>query len=105
MASKCVSNQAPLQPPSSHYHSLQVHLRARSITASKYIFQQWQWVYEDTGVTEVDRVTGNLYSADPGVYSHHLISISSHYAMEILTLSFRPFGLTHSVRDILEPRN
>jgi len=56
-------------------------------------------VYGDRGVTEVDRVTGSIYSADPGLDRHHLISISSHHIMIIHTLSFPTFGLTRSVRD------
>jgi len=62
-------------------------------------------VYGDTGVTEVDRVTGSIYSADPGVDRHHLNSISSYHTMKIHTLSFPTFGLTRSVRDFVDPRN
>jgi len=40
-------------------------------------------VYGDAGVTEVDRVTGSIYSADPGVDRHHLISISSYHTKKI----------------------
>jgi len=29
-------------------------------------------VYADTGVMQVDRVTGSIYLADPGVDSHHI---------------------------------
>jgi len=50
-------------------------------------------------------VTGSIYSADPGVDRHHLISISSYHTMKIHTLSFPTFGLTRSVRDIVDPRN
>jgi len=68
--------------------SLQVHLQTRLITASKYIFKdRWQ-LYRDTAVTEVARLTGTTYSADPGVDRHHLISISSYHTMEIHTVSF-----------------
>jgi len=101
---------------------LQVHFQTRSIAASKfisdlsrtpfpsasqtllikYLFKERRRMYGDTGVTEVDRVTGSIYSADPGVDRHHLISISSYHTMKIHTLSFPTFGLTRSVRD---PRN
>jgi len=57
-------------------------------------------VYGDTGVTEVERVTGSIYSTDPGVDRHHLISISSYHTMKIHTLSFPTFGLRSSVRDV-----
>ena len=50
-------------------------------------------------------MTGSVYSADPGVDRHHLISISSYHTMKIHTLSFPTFGLTRSVRDIVDPRN
>jgi hypothetical protein len=62
-----------------------------------YIFKERQRVYGDTGVTEVDRVTGSIYSADPRVDRHHLISISSYHTMKIHTLAFPNFGLTRSV--------
>ena len=60
-------------------------------------------MYGDTGVTEVERVTGSLYSADPGV-DRHLISILSYHTMTIHYLS-QLFGLTRSVRNIMDPRN
>ena len=50
-------------------------------------------------------MTGSIYSADPGVDKHHLISISSYHTMTIHTLSFPTFGLTRSVRDIVDPHN
>jgi len=71
----------------------------------KYIFKERWRLYRDTGVTEVDRVTGSIYSADPGVDIHHLISISSYYTMQIHTLSFPTFGLTCSVRDFVDQHN
>jgi len=88
MASKCISKLARSRPPSSSLSSLnlclQVHLQTLSITAStciseftqspspsasqtrsiKYIFKYRRLLYRDTGVTEVDRVTGSIYSAD-----------------------------------------
>ena len=82
-----------------------MHLQTCPITASKYIFQQRQQMYGDTGVTEVDRVTESIYSVDPGVDRHRLISISSYYIMNIHTLSFPTFGLTHSVQDFMDLRN
>ena len=93
LASKCISKLARLRPPSaslgSLYRSLQVYLQTRSITACKYIFNDRRRVYGDTGVTEVDRVTGSIYSADPRVDRHYLISISSYHTMQIHTLSSR----------------
>jgi len=107
-ACKCVSEFTRSRSPSASPHSLdpglQVHLQTRTITASKYIFKVRQQVYGDTGVTE-GTVTGSIYSADPGVDRHHLISISSYHTMKIHTLSFPTFGLTHSVRDFVDPRN
>ena len=50
-------------------------------------------------------MTGSIYSADPGVDRHHLISISSNHTIKIHTLSFPTFGLTRSVCDIVDPRN
>jgi len=107
--SKRISKLARSRPPnasqSSLNLSLQVNLQTRSITASKYIFnERWQ-LYGDTGVTEVDRVKGSIYSADPGVDRHHLISISSCHKIKIHTLSFPTFGLTHTVRDFVVPHN
>jgi hypothetical protein len=107
--SKCISKLAQSRPPSGSLSSLdlslQVHLQTRSITASKYILKERWQLSGDTGVTEVDRVTGSIYSADPGVDRHHLISISSYHTMKIHTLSFPTFRLTRSVRDFLGPRN
>jgi len=108
-ASMCISKLARSQSPSvslkSHDYGLQVHLQTLSITASKYIFMERRRVYGDTGVTEVERVMGSIYSADPVVDRHHLISISSNHTMKIHTLSFPTFGLTRSVCDILDPCN
>ena len=61
-------------------------------------------MYGATGVTEVQRVTGSIYSADPVVDRHHLISIFSYHTMKIHYLS-QLFGLTRSVRDVMDPRN
>jgi len=122
-ASKCISTLLRLRPASLHDHGLQVHLQTRSIPASKcisefirspspsasqpcsfkYIFKERRRLYGDTGVTEVDRVTGSIYSADPVVDRHHLISITSYHTMKIHTLSFPAFGLTRSVRDFVDP--
>ena len=88
-ASTCISeftrSTSPSASLSSLELSLQVHIQTRSITASKciseftrstcpsasqtcsikYIFKERRRVYRDTVVTEVDRVTGSIYSADP----------------------------------------
>jgi hypothetical protein len=71
---------------------LQVHLHNWSIPASKYYFQVGRWIFSGTGVMEVNRVTGSINSAHPGVDRHHLISISSYHTMKIHTLSFPTFG-------------
>jgi len=52
---------------------------------------------------EVERVTGSIYSADPGV-DRQLFSISTYLTMKIHYLS-QSFGLICSVRDIMIPRN
>jgi hypothetical protein len=61
-------------------------------------------VYRDTGVTEVERVTGCIYSADPGADRDYLVSILSYHSMKIHHLS-QLFGLSRSVHDIMDPRN
>jgi len=108
-ASTCICRLTQLRTPivslSSLDLSLQVYLETCSITAYKYVFNEWRQVYCDTGVTEVDSVTGSLYSADHGVHRHHLISISSYHTMKIHTLSFPTFTLTRSVRDFVDPCN
>jgi hypothetical protein len=53
----------------------------------------------------VEGLTRSIYSADPGVDSHHLTSISSNHTMKIHTLSFPTFGLARSVRDIVDGCN
>jgi len=53
---------------------------------------------------EVQRVTGSIYSADPGVDRHHLFSILSYHTMKIHYLS-QLFSLTRSVHDIMDRRN
>jgi len=125
MASKCISEVARSRPPSASPalldYGLQVctimaskciseFTRSRSPSASqtcsiKYIFKERRRLDGDTGVTEVDRVRGSLYSGDPGVDRHHLISIFSYYIMKIHTVSFPTFGLTCSVRDFVDPHN
>ena len=50
-------------------------------------------------------MTGSIYLADTGVDRHHFISISSYHTIKIHTLSFPTFGLTRSVRDIVDPCN
>jgi len=106
-AFKCISKLAQSRPPSASLSRLnlclQVHLQTRSITVSKYIFTARRRVFSDTGATKVNREMGSIYSADPGVYRHHPISISSYHTMEIHTLSFPTFGLTRTVRDFVDP--
>ena len=60
-------------------------------------------MYGDTGVMEVERVTGSIYSADPGV-DRHVISVLSYHTMKIHYLS-QLFGLSRSDRNILDPCN
>jgi hypothetical protein len=109
MASKYISNlprsRPPSVSPSSLDYGLQVHLQTCSITACKEIFKERRRVNVDIGVTKLERVTGSIYSADPKVDRHHLISISSYHTMKIHTISFPTFGLTRSVCDIVGPRN
>jgi len=129
MASMCISKLALSLPPSASLSSLdlshQVHIQIRSITASKciseftrspspsasqsgsiqYIFKQQWRLNGDTEVTEVDRVTVSIYSADPGVDRHHLIYISSYHKIKFHTLSFPTCGVTRSVRDFADPGN
>jgi len=62
-------------------------------------------VYGDTGVTEVERVMGSVYLADPGADRYNLICISSYHTMKIQTLYFPNFGHTRSVYDIVDLRN
>jgi len=75
MPFKCISKLARSWPPSASLSSLnlslQVHLHTRSITASKCISEFTQSPSPSAsqtrsikGVTEVDRVTGSIYSAD-----------------------------------------
>jgi len=125
-ASECISkldrSRPPSASPNSLDHGLKVHHWVNSTSASKFISQfirspspsasqtrSIMYIFKErrrfdgaTGVTEVDRVTGSIYSADPGADRHHLISISCYHTMKIHTLSFPTFGLTRSVRD---PRN
>jgi len=104
MASKCTPKLTQSRPASSQNHGLQVHLQTCTVTACKYVFKEWRRVYGNTGVTEAERVTGSIYSADPGVDRHHLISILSSHIMKIHTLSFPTFGLTLSVSDVVDPQ-
>jgi len=116
-ASKCISKLARSRPPSVSPNWLDYGLLVHTITATKCISKLARLqppstslssdgrVYGDTGVTEVERVTGSIYWADPGVDKHHLISISSYHTITIHTLAFPTFGLTRSVRDIVDPHN
>jgi len=55
-AFKCISELTRSWPPSASLssinHGLQVHISTRSITASKYIINEWRQVFVDSGVTE-----------------------------------------------------
>jgi len=93
-ASKCISGF--IRSPS---------LSASQTCSIKYIFNERRRSYGDTGVTVEDKATGSIYSADPGVDRHHLISIYSYHTMKIYTLSFPTFGLTRSVRDFVDPHS
>jgi len=87
MASKFAQSQPPSVSLNWHNYGLQVHLQTRSITASKYIFKEWWRVYGDTGVTDLECVTGSIYSADPRVVRHHLI-IQWKYTLYVSQLLF-----------------
>jgi hypothetical protein len=106
-ACKCISILAQSRPPSgflsSLHLSLQAPLQTGSITASKYIFKEQWRLYWDTGLMEVDRVMGSIYSADCGVHRHHLISISFCHIMKIQSLSFSTVSLARSVEDCVDP--
>jgi hypothetical protein len=120
-AYKCISKLAQSRSRSGSLNSLdyvlRVYLQIHSITASKSIsklarsqplstsFKERRPVYGNTGVTEADRVKGSIYQADPGVDRHHLISITSYHTTKIHTLSFPTFGLTRSVREVVDPPN
>jgi len=82
-----------------------VHVQTCSITASKCIFKERRWVYRYTQITVVEPVTASLYLPHSAVDRHHLISISSYHTMKIYTLFFPTFGITCSVRNIIDPRN
>jgi len=72
--------------PNSLDYGLEIHVQTPSLTASRYILPERRRVYGDTGVREVERVTGSTYSADLRGDRHHLISISSYHTMTIHTL-------------------
>jgi hypothetical protein len=86
-----------LWPQSLHDLGLQVHPQTRLFRLSKDIVPVRKQVYRDIGVTELDRVSWDLYLADRGVYRYYLICISSYHTMTIDRLSFPTFGLTRSV--------
>jgi len=56
--------------------------------------------YGESRVTEIDSVRGSIYSGDPGVDSHHLIS--SYHTTKILTISFPTICLSRSSRDFVD---
>jgi len=104
--SKCISKLTQHLPPSASLclldRTLQVHPQTQSIKASFIILKEEWRVYGHAEVTEVDRLSGSIYSADPAVDRHHLISISSYHTMNIHTLFFPTFGLTCSVQDFVD---
>jgi len=108
-ALKCISKLAQSWPAIASLSSLnlglQLHLQTRSIKASKYSFIQRQQVYSDTGVMEMDWVTGSICSGDSGVDRHHIMFISSYHTTKIHTPSFPSFALTHYFWDFMDPCN
>jgi len=77
--SEVIRSHSPSASLNTPDHNLNVHPQ-----------EQWR-VYRDTGVTEVDRVTGSIYSADRRVYRYHLNSIHlliqwqyTHYLSQLL---------------------
>jgi hypothetical protein len=64
------------------------------------------WAYGDTGVVEMDGVTGSIYLGDPRVDNLHCILylISSHTILSYHKLfhpSVASFDVTHSFRDFV----
>jgi hypothetical protein len=51
----------------------------------------------------VDRVTRNMYSANPRVDRHHLISISSNHTMKVWTLSSSTFVRSRFFWYLIDP--
>jgi len=82
-----------------------VHLLTPLITASINIIKERRRVYGYTGVTEVERVLGSVYSDDRRVRRDPVISILSYHRMKIRTLSFQTVSLARSIRDYLGSRN
>ena len=98
------SKFARLQPPSVSRNSLdcdlQVNPQTRSITAYKYIIYRatppvWRYMGNGGGMSEEEYIFRRPRSR----------LASTYHAMKIHTLSFPTFGLTRSVRDMVDPRN
>lgn len=89
---KCILNLTWSRPTTGSLSlldlSLHVHHCTRVSMASNYIFMQQRLLYGVIAITEVNRMTGRRYSADPGVDKHHLVSISSYHSMTIHARSF-----------------
>jgi hypothetical protein len=88
IASKCISKLSGSRPPNASLSSpvdlsVHVHLQTRLITATKYIFHKRLGLYGEAGVNDVDRGMGSIFSADPRVDRHHLVSISSYHIKKI----------------------
>jgi len=83
----CITKLSRSQSPRASWYSLNldldVHYHIRSSLASNYIWTDGQGGYYFQGVTEVDRVTGTIYLANPGVDRHHLNSISLYHTMQM----------------------
>jgi hypothetical protein len=119
MAYMCISeftqSQTSSASPNSLDYGTQVHLWVNAISVSKCISKYARSRSPSTtlrsdsryreiqgGVEEVDKVPGSIYSADPRVDRHHLISISSYHTINTCTVSFPTFVLTNSVQDFMD---
>jgi len=114
--SKFARSQPPSASPNSLDHSLHVYLETCMIIASNCISKLVRLPppstssRSDGGCTEIQLLWRwiqwrEVYSADPVVDRHHLISISSYHSVKLHTPSFPTFGLTCSVRDVVDPCN
>ena len=81
-ASKCIAKLAPIRPPSSHDHDLQVHLQTRSITASKLV-QSWPpSAYLQTRLITASNCISNLTQSRPPSVSPNSLD----YGLQVLTI-------------------
>jgi hypothetical protein len=101
---KSISKLERLWLPSLNDLDRQLRPPAFMITTSEYIYKHHWRVYGNSGLMKVDRVMGSIYSADPGIDRHHLISISFHHTWKLHTLSCTTLGLTRTV-GVLDPCN